>query len=160
MENINVIPMPTTVKEPTPSAFNIFRCKCPRCRKGDMFVEANPYKLNRTMKMHEQCPVCKQPFELEVGFYYGSSYVSYALSVAVSVASLIAWWVFIGLSTNDNRFFYWMAVNGVLLIGLQPLLMRLARALWLAFFVKYDPNWREEAPEQPERVNKDQMNNW
>ncbi len=53
-----------------------------------------------------------------------------------------------------------MAINGILLIGLQPVLMRLARTLWLAFFVKYDKNWRDHAPEEPERINKDEMNNW
>ncbi len=160
MENINVTAMAPVTKVSNPSAFNLFKCKCPRCRQGNMFVEANPYKLKRTMKMNERCPECGQPFELEVGFYYGSSYVSYALSVALSVATLVAWWVFIGLSTQDNRFFYWMAINGVLLIGLQPVLMRLARTLWLAFFVKYDKNWRDHAPEEPERINKDEMNNW
>ena len=57
--------------------------------------------------MHPLCPVCGQPTEIEVGFYYGTSYVSYVLTVALSVATLVAWWVIIGLSVNDNRFFYW-----------------------------------------------------
>lgn len=147
-------------RESVPSVFNVFACKCPRCRKGNMFVEKNPYHLKRTMKMNSECPVCKQPFNIEVGFYYGSSYVSYALSIAISVASLIAWWVFIGLSMNDNRFFYWMAVNAVLLIALQPVLMRVARSIWLAFFVRYDKNWRTNPPKGVERVNEDQQNNW
>lgn len=152
--------MATTSRESKPSLLNVFRCKCPRCRTGNMFVEANPYKLNKTMKMHDKCPVCDQPFDLEVGFYYGSSYVSYGLSVAISVATLVAWWVLIGFSTQDNRFFYWMGVNAIILIGLQPVLMRLARSIWIAFFVRFDPHWREHAPKQPERINKDQMNAW
>lgn len=135
-------------------------CKCPRCRRGNMFAVKNPYRLKTTMKMNEGCPVCRQPFEIEVGFYYGSSYVSYALSIAISVASLIAWWMIIGLSTSDNRFFYWLIANAVLLVALQPLLMRLARSVWLAFFVRYDDNWQTSEPAAPERVNKDQMNNW
>jgi hypothetical protein len=147
-------------KEPVPSVFNVMLCKCPRCRKGKMFAEPNPYKLKTTMKMHKECPVCKQPFDIEVGFYYGSSYVSYALSIAISVASLVAWWVFVGLSMNDNRFFYWMGFNAVLLIALQPVIMRLARTVWLAFFVRYDRNWRINAPRPPERTNADQQNNW
>lgn len=112
------------------------------------------------MKMNEPCPVCGQPFELEVGFYYGSGYISYALAVALSVASLVAWWVFIGLSVNDNRIFYWLIFNAVLLLSLQPLLMRLARAIWLSFFVRYDKNWRTNPPKQSERLNKDQGGNW
>lgn len=135
-------------------------CKCPRCRRGNMFAVKNPYRLKATMKMNERCPLCRQPFEIEVGFYYGSSYVSYALSIAISVASLVAWWAIIGLSTSDNRFFYWLIANAVLLVVLQPLLMRLARSVWLFFFVRYDKNWQTVEPAAPERINKDQMNNW
>jgi uncharacterized protein (DUF983 family) len=154
------LPAMSEARESVPSVLNVFACKCPRCRKGNMFVEKNPYKLRKTMKMHAECPVCKQPFNIEVGFYYGSSYVSYVLSIAISVASLIAWWLFIGLGMNDNRFFYWMAFNAVLLIALQPVLMRMARSIWLAFFVRYDRNWRSNPPKNVERVNAEQQNNW
>lgn len=111
--------------------------------------------------MNKECPVCGQPTEIEVGFYYGTSYVSYALSVAISVASLIAWWVIIGLSTDDNRFFYWVGFNALFLLLLQPWLMRLSRSLWISWFVKYDPRWREnKPPDVSERINLDQGTNW
>ncbi|HTG54903.1 MAG TPA: hypothetical protein VL943_01455 [Niabella sp.] len=154
------IPSVQPSEESKPGFLKVLQCKCPRCRKGNLFVERNPYKLSSIMKMNEPCPVCGQPFELEVGFYYGSGYISYALSIALSVASLIAWWVFVGLSVNDNRIFYWLIFNAVLLLSLQPLLMRLARAIWLSFFVRYDKNWRTNPPKQSERLNKDQGNNW
>lgn len=154
------IPSVQSSEESKPGFLKVLQCKCPRCRKGNLFVERNPYKLSTTMKMNEPCPVCGQPFELEVGFYYGSGYISYALAVALSVASLVAWWVFIGLSVNDNRIFYWLIFNAVLLLSLQPLLMRLARAIWLSFFVRYDKNWRTNPPKQSERLNKDQGGNW
>jgi len=104
------------------------------------------------MKMNERCPVCGQRMEIEVGFWCGTSYVSYALTVALSVATCIAWWVLIGFSTEDSRFFVWMGVNMVLLLLAQPYLMRLSRAIWLSFFVKYNPNWRSEKPDEPERL--------
>jgi hypothetical protein len=113
------------------------------------------------MEMNKNCPVCGQATEIEVGFYYGTSYVSYALTVALSVASLIAWWVIIGLSTDDNRFFLWLIFNAVLLLLLQPWLMRLSRSLWISWFVKHDKNWRENQPiDVSERLNPDQANNW
>jgi endogenous inhibitor of DNA gyrase (YacG/DUF329 family) len=154
------IPSVQKSEESKPGFLKVLQCKCPRCRKGNMFVEKNPYKLSRIMKMNENCPVCGQPFELEVGFYYGSGYISYALAVALSVASLVAWWIFIGISVNDNRIFYWLIFNAVLLLSLQPLLMRLARAIWLSFFVRYDKNWRTNPPKQSERLNKEQGGNW
>jgi len=146
--------------EKVPGVLNAFTCKCPRCRKGNLFTDPNPYRLKRTLKMYDQCAVCGQPFEIEVGFYYGSSYVSYALSLLISVVSLVLWWLLIGIGLYDNRLFYWVITNAVLLLALQPLLMRLARTIWLWFFVRFDHDWQNSAPHKPERVNKEQMNNW
>ncbi len=116
--------------------------KCPRCRKGPMFNNGNPWKLNKVFDMPKQCEECQQPFELEVGFWYGTGYVSYALSVALSVASFVAWLVLIGMSTKDNRFFWWLGTNIFLLIALQPWMMRLSRVIYLYFFVKYNPDYK------------------
>lgn len=149
-----------TTTDKKPSVFNVFKCKCPRCRRGDMFENKNPYALKTTMRMNKECPVCGQPFNLEVGFYYGSSYVSYAASIALSVATFVAWWVLIGFSLQDNRFFYWLTFNAVFLIAAQPYLMRLARTGWLMFFVRYDINWRTPPTQQLERVNEEQEKNW
>lgn len=111
--------------------------------------------------MNKTCPVCGQPTEIEVGFYYGTSFVSYGLTVALSVATLIAWWVLIGLSSYDNRFFYWLIINAILLILLQPWLMRLSRSLWISWFVKYDPDWEHHNPADfSERMNEEQGGNW
>jgi len=113
------------------------------------------------MEMNTQCPSCGQPTEIETGFYYGTGYVSYALTVALSVATLVAWLVLIGMSTDDNRFVYWLISNAVLLISLQPWLMRLSRSIWISWFVKFDKNWRENKPvDVSERINPDQVNNW
>lgn len=112
--------------------------------------------------MHAHCPVCHQATEIEVGFYYGTGYVSYALTVALSVATFIAWKVLIGLSFNidDNRIFYWLGINILLLFLLQPFIMRLARIVWLGFFVKYEKDWMHKPLVKPERVNKEQAANW
>ncbi|SHM27244.1 hypothetical protein SAMN05444266_107217 [Chitinophaga jiangningensis] len=117
--------------------------KCARCRRGSIYSSTNPYDLKHCMDMPEECPVCGQKVEVEVGFYYGTGYVSYALSIAICVASLIAWWLFIGFSIYDNRIFWWLGFNGLLLLILQPLIMRLSRTVWMAFFVYYDENWRQ-----------------
>ena len=111
--------------------------------------------------MNKDCPVCGQPTEIEVGFYYGTSYVSYLLAVIICAISLVTWWLIIGLSTTDSRFFYWLGFNAVLLIVLQPYLMRLSRSLWISWFVRYDPDWKEHEPmDVSERTNAEQANNW
>lgn len=143
-----------------PSILKLLSCKCPRCRRGDMFEVSNPYNLKKFMKMHETCPVCGQVYDIEVGFYYGTGFVSYALAVALSVATLVAWWVLIGISISDNRIFYWLGFNALFLVAMQPVLMRFSRTLWLAFFVPYDRQWKTREAKKPERINAAQMNGW
>ena len=138
-----------------------FGCRCPRCREGKLFEYGTTFRMKKNTQMNKDCPVCGQPTEIEVGFYYGTSYVSYVLTVAMSITSLVAWWVLIGLSTDDNRFFYWMGTNAVLLLLLQPWIMRVSRSLWISWFVKYDPDWQDHKPDDvSERMNMDQANNW
>jgi hypothetical protein len=125
-----------------------------------MFEHGNPYTTTKFMKMKEVCEVCKQPFDIEVGFYYGSSYVSYALTVALSVSTFVAWWVLIGFSLDDNSLMYWLIFNAVFLLALQPWLMRFSRTLWLSFFVKYNKNWRTEPPNKTERMVTEHKHSW
>ena len=140
---------------------SVLSCRCPRCREGKLFKHPLSVKLKQNMEMNKNCPVCGQPTEIEVGFYYGTSYVSYVLTVALSVATLVAWWVIIGLSTEDNRFFYWLGFNAIFLIALQPWLMRLSRSLWISWFVRYEINWQKSQPvDMSERMNVEQSNNW
>lgn len=75
--------------------------------------------------------------ELELGFYYGTGYVSYALSVAFMVAIFVLYWLIIGLSWRDDSVLYCLATSIVILVILQPWLMRISRVLYLYMFVKY-----------------------
>ena len=129
--------------------------RCPRCREGRLFVTKNPFDFSRMIKMNDNCPVCGQPTEIEVGFYVGTGYVSYALTVAYFVAMFVAWKVLIGMTweQDDNRMFYWLGTTVVLLIILQPLFMRLSRSIWIAMFVSYNKNWANEPLEYNERMD-------
>ncbi len=136
------------LQKPKPNYFwSILTMRCPRCRRGAMYKNNNPYsslKLSRIFQMHENCPVCHQKFDLEPGFWYGTGYVSYALTVAISVATFVAWYVLIGVSFNDNRVFWWLGINTALLVLLQPWIMRLSRVIYLYFFVRYDQDYEKK----------------
>jgi len=114
-----------------------------------MFKDANPYKslkLSHIFDMPDNCPVCNQKYDLEDGFWFGTGYVSYALAVAVSATTFVAWLVLVGVSTDDNRIFWWLGFNTVVLVITQPWLMRLSRVLYMRFFVKYDEHYEETKP--------------
>lgn len=144
--------MSEKIKQPKPNYYwSMLIMRCPRCRKGPMFNHGNPYRklgLKHIFDMPDNCPVCGQKYDMEPGFWYGTGYVSYALAVAVSVASFIAWWVFIGISVSDNRVIWWLIANSVLLVVLQPWLMRLSRVIYIRFFVSYDPDYKKHKPKE------------
>ena len=124
--------------------------RCPRCREGKLFVSSNPYHLSTITTMNEKCPVCGQATEIEVGFYYGTGYVSYALTVAYFVSTFVAWKVLIGMTfdLDDNRIFYWLGTNSVVLVVLQPWMMRLSRVIYMRFFVGFDKDYKQHKPKE------------
>ncbi|TMI77930.1 MAG: DUF983 domain-containing protein [Bacteroidetes bacterium] len=136
-------------------------CRCPRCREGKLFKHPVSINMTKNLEMNKECPICEQPTEIEVGFYYGTGYDSYVLSILICLISLLVWWLTIGLSVDDNRFFFWLGFNAILLIALQPWLMRLSRSIWISWFVGYDRHWKQHQPmDVSERLNADQANNW
>jgi uncharacterized protein (DUF983 family) len=145
-------------RKPKPNFFwSILTMRCPRCRRGGLFNSRNAYKklsLKHIFDMPDHCPVCKQKFDLEVGFWYGTGYVSYFLVVLLSAFTFVAWWILIGISTQDNRIFFWLIFNTIIIIILQPWLMRLSRAVYIYFFINYNENY-ETAPHVELHVNEE-----
>jgi uncharacterized protein (DUF983 family) len=114
--------------------------KCPQCREGNLFQFPNAYRLQTTSKMNKSCPVCGEDFEREPGFYFGAAYVSYALTVALWVAVLVALYTFDALGWIEFSFFTHVTlflVTGITtLIVLLPPVYRLSRAIWIHLLTK------------------------
>ncbi len=144
--------MSDDVKKPVPNYYwSILTMKCPRCRRGPMFTDSNPFRklsLKHIFDMPEHCPECGQKYDMEPGFWYGTGYVSYALAVAICATTFVAWWVLLGFSVNDNRIFWWLGLNALLLVVIQPWLMRLSRVIYIRFFVRYDPDYKDHRPKE------------
>lgn len=117
--------------------YSVFTNKCPKCREGHMFKNKSVFPLGELLEMPEKCSVCGQKFELEVGFYYGTGYVSYALSVGLFFINLIWYALIFGISYEDNSIFYYLGTSIAIVVLLQPWLMRISRVLYLNMFVKY-----------------------
>jgi hypothetical protein len=141
-------------------ATTIITCRCPRCREGKLFRHGQTFRFRRNLDMHARCPVCAQPTDIEVGFYYGTGYVSYLIALLITIISFLLWLLTIGFSFKDQRFLYWIVGNSVMLFLIQPWLMRFSRVLWLSWFVQYDPEWEHHKPEDLGRIIESEMNNW
>lgn len=123
--------------------YSILKMKCPKCHEGDLFIDKRPYNLSKIADMPASCPVCSEDFKREPGFYFGAAYVSYALTVALWVAVLVALFTFDALGLISYSFFenpLTFLISGIVsLVVLLPLLYRLSRSIWISMFVSYDP---------------------
>ena len=104
--------------------------KCPNCRKGGMFLQKNMFPLKNLLKMPAKCTVCGQKMELEIGFYYGTGYVSYGLTVGFLAFFAVIFALTWGFSYKDKSVFIFMGIAVGLLILMQPWLMRISRVLY------------------------------
>lgn len=115
----------------------IITCKCPACRKGEMFIHPY-YKLNGFASMYDECPRCGQDFKIEPGFYMSASYIGYVFYVVIIMAITFTSFYFLPALDDLILIFGIIALTLVLI----PLDFRLARAVCLHFLgsIRYDPD--------------------
>lgn len=116
--------------------YSIFKNKCPKCNKGNFFENNNPLYLKSVLKMHEHCSSCNFKYLIEPSFFYGAMYVSYALTVAISIATFVILHL-IGLDLI--KIFIGIIIS---LILFTPLTLRFARLIYINIFVGYDPEYK------------------
>lgn len=92
--------------------------------------------------MEAKCSHCGESFSREPGFYFGAAYVSYALTVALWVAVLVALITFDAINWIEFGFFshpLTFIISGVAsLVLFLPVIYRLSRSIWINFFVQYN----------------------
>ncbi len=114
---------------------SIITGKCPVCQNESMYINPNPYILTETLKMHERCSHCGTKYKIEPSFFYGAMYVSYPVGIAFATAAFVITYFFFE-ATLVNTF---IAIVGTMVV-FMPVIMRLARNIWINFFMKYDPS--------------------
>ena len=127
--------------------YSTLSMKCPKCHSGDLFVKRNAYDLKNVGKMHSACKHCGENFLREPGYYFGAAYVSYAVTVALWVALLVALITFDALGWIEYGFYthpMTLLITGIVfLIILLPLIYRVSRSIWINMFVRYDRTKRD-----------------
>lgn len=95
--------------------------------------------------MPDRCPVCGQDYIIEPGFYSGALWTSYPIVVTMDILLLTP------LFFYPDYFVLNLIVMAAVSLLLQPIIMRLGRAIWINIFVDYDP-YRERPPSKKEVV--------
>jgi uncharacterized protein (DUF983 family) len=128
----------------TSKSWAMLHCKCPRCRRGDMF-KGGPYNFGSN-KILDRCPHCDLRYEIEPGYFYAAMYVSYAFNVFEGLT--------LGLGTfvlTHNATSPWLYI-GVIIGGcflLAPLNFRYSRVVllyWLSPKINYQPHLDTDDP--------------
>lgn len=115
--------------------YSVFKAKCPVCHEGDAFESNEVYNIRKFDKMPECCACCGHKFEIENGFWYGAMYVSYALTVAISVATFVLTY----LIYPQASVWLYISLIIIVLIGMIPITYRTSRLVWMNLFSKFDP---------------------
>jgi len=102
-----------------------------------MFSNPGIFPLKGLLNMPERCPVCNQKYEIEPGFWYGTGYVSYAISVGTIFVLATIYALTVGFSYKNNSIYIFLVVMIASLALIQPWIMRYSRVLYLYVFVKY-----------------------
>jgi uncharacterized protein (DUF983 family) len=127
----------TTPEKPLPEFKAALLCKCPKCRKGDMF--ANGMYSLRGQKSYTNCPYCNFQFEIEPGYFYVAMFVSYGLNVAQMITLAVATYVLTG---SESPWLYVGILLGAAFL-LSPFNYRYSRVIllyWLTPNLFYDPS--------------------
>lgn len=125
--------------------YSILKLKCPRCHDGKLFIVSNAWRLKKVLDMPDRCPVCGQDYIIEPGFYSGALWTSYPIVVTMDILLLTP------LFFYPDYFVLNLIVMAAVSLLLQPIIMRLGRAIWINIFVDYDP-YREQPPSKKEVV--------
>ncbi len=118
-----------------PILLNIFKMQCPDCGKSNMFINKSIFPLNHVLDMPEHCKECGLKMEPETGFYFGTGYVSYAISLILFFINLVWYWLIFGIHINDNSVLYYLITSISIVIFCQPWIMRISRVIYLSIYV-------------------------
>jgi uncharacterized protein (DUF983 family) len=120
-----------------------FGLLCARCHKGKL-LRFHPYNLKKLGDTNRVCSNCGLRFSREPGFFFGSAYVSYMLTVAIGAAVVVIGALLREFVSPSLGWYTILAALILVLVLLFPLVYVWARAMWLAFFVPYAPEKRGE----------------
>jgi len=120
----------------------MFTMKCPSCRRTHVFVNRSMFPLSKLVELKEECEVCGQKMKSERNNGGG---INYALSMVLFFLNLCWYWPIFGLHYDDNSVYYYLISSTVVVLVLQPYLMRLSRMIYLYLYVGFGNSRRVPA---------------
>jgi endogenous inhibitor of DNA gyrase (YacG/DUF329 family) len=119
--------------------------KCPNCRKGYVFKSKSIFPLGKMLAIHEHCPECGQKLVSEKNNGQG---INYALTIIMFILNFSWYYPIYDYMSRDSKL-HWYEDNSVewylfwstiVVVLLQPWLMRLSRMVYLYLYIGFGSN--------------------
>lgn len=106
---------------------HILSGKCPKCKEGAIFAKPGNIFLLKEPKMNTCCSSCGYRFEKEPGYFIGSLYISYGLTVLEMLSLFLISYYFLPI--------YTILIEILIALILMSLInFRYARIFWIWLF--------------------------
>lgn len=110
------------------------RMRCPACRKSFVFVNRSIFPIGSCLNLVDNCKVCGQKLQLKSNNGGG---INYALTMILFFLNILWYWPIFGLSYKDNSFISFLITSVIVVVIVQPWLMRYSRIIFLYFLIKF-----------------------
>ena len=117
--------------------YSISKNKCPRCHEGSFWP--NPPLKNLLFnrgRLNNNCSNCGLKFEIELGFWYGAMYISYALGVLLMLIIWLLQVIFFPMVDIKHLILFIM----LSIVLFCPYNFFFSRLIWINFFVCFSDN--------------------
>jgi hypothetical protein len=133
---------------------SMFTMKCPSCRKSTVFVHKSIFPLGEMVLLKDECEVCGERLKSEKNNGGG---INYALTMMLFFINLLWYWPVFGLSWKDEpgvlggsySVVYYLVISTVVVLLMQPYLMRLSRMIYLYLYVGFGHSRRVHVDDAP-----------
>lgn len=113
---------------------SIIKGRCPKCRQKNIYLQENVFPLNGALKTFDYC-ACGQKIRIEG--HENASGINYAASVIVYVLATILYACVWEITYKNDSFIYAFIFSTLIVVLLQPWLMRLSKTIYIYAISKY-----------------------
>ncbi len=115
---------------------SIWNYKCPRCRKGDLFIK--PFEIKNPLNMPDRCSNCDLNYSPEPGYYFGAMFISYGWTVW-TILAIVGFCMLVLDWTVEASFGLVVFVSALSYF----FIMRISRSMYIHMDVRFDKKHKE-----------------
>ena len=115
---------------------SLWNYKCPRCRKGDLFIK--PFEITSPLKMHDKCTNCGLDIARTPSYYFGAIFLAYGWLIS-AILVVVGFCMFLLDLSVEASFGIVIIVCAICYF----FILRVSRSMYLHMDVRYDEEYNE-----------------